>query len=205
MLVEEDKIKEFSNCLISLGYEAFYDLDETKRKDFIKYNGVYNFENKKLGIPIDVHTKTCAPFEAPHLAKEFFFSNTEEIKTNGFSFSGLNKEALLVALSIHGAKHAWTHLKWICDIDVLISEFEKEELKRLLTRLENHKIRVLVLSTLLLSHEVLNTKLPDSILSDARSYKRIRLATKLLKSQMFNLSPWLPELVRGSLNKKPYG
>jgi hypothetical protein len=81
--------------------------------------------------------------------------NTKEIKT-------LQNELLLVYLCLHGAKHAFERIEWICDIDRLLCSVEINWEEALTIAEQSHSKRSFFLG-LSLAHHHLHTALPERI------------------------------------------
>jgi len=107
----------------------------------------------------------------PERSKDEF----QNVKINDFSIKTLPTELLLVYLCLHGSKHAWERIIWICDIDRLLRssriDWENEE---------SHSNRSFYLG-LNLCCTLLHTPLPDSVIKKMRKYDVTELKAITLK------------------------
>ena len=75
----------------------------------------------------------------------------------------LAPEDLLLILCVHGAKHYWSRLGWICDIAALLHIPRRLKWELILAQARRlGGIRMLLLG-ILLAHELLGTPLPEAI------------------------------------------
>jgi hypothetical protein len=104
-------------------------------------------------------------------------SCTSEQKCQGVTINGkriqtLQNELLLVYLCLHGAKHAFERIEWICDIDRLIRAGEVDWDYTVTLAERSHSKRSFYLG-LSLSHTLFRTPLPE-VLETAIQNREIR-------------------------------
>lgn len=87
----------------------------------------------------------------------------QTVRINGKEIRTLQNELLLVYLCLHGAKHAFKRIEWICDIDRLIRNSEIDWEAALKTANRSHSKRSFYLA-LSLAYHLLHTALPSEIL-----------------------------------------
>ena len=54
------------------------------------------------------------------LDRQIFWENLGEVQVNGKTVLNFTPENLLIILCVHGTKHVWESLKWICDVSELM-------------------------------------------------------------------------------------
>jgi hypothetical protein len=64
------------------------------------------------------------PFEISHL-----WNRLEKLKLGGTNVSALPFKDLFVYLCLHGSRHEWERLAWICDLNELIQSVERSGVK----------------------------------------------------------------------------
>jgi hypothetical protein len=115
----------------------------------------------------------------------------------------LSPETLLLVLSIHGSKHGWSQLKWICDVAELIRSEPSMQWDKVFANARYLRCRRMVLLGLLLAESLLGAKLPpevsrahaDSTTLDllrqisARVCKREEPPRKTITLTLFGFSP----------------
>ena len=102
------------------------------------------------------------------------------INTN--SIHTLSSEMLLAYLCLHGSKHAWERIEWICDIDKLVrSKTDLNWGKTIKIGKEMDSYITLQLG-LFLSHTMLHTPLPKEIIASIQTQR-----IKTLESKTYEL------------------
>lgn len=84
------------------------------------------------------------------------------VKINDYKFKTFNNENLLILLCIHGARHNWSRISWICDVSELIQhhKINWSEVTRNAGKLGVMRILLITLS---LVHDLLGTPFPREI------------------------------------------
>ncbi len=92
----------------------------------------------------------------------------QSVKISGHSIKTLQNELLMVYLCLHGAKHAFERIEWICDIDRLVrhTQIDWEEAVLLAQRSQATRAFYLAFS---LSQHLLHTVLPEEIIRGTES------------------------------------
>jgi hypothetical protein len=86
----------------------------------------------------------------------------------------LERKFLLVYLSVHGATHAWSRLKWLADFAALVnvtSAADQQEALVLARKLEVHRAFA---GAMILASELLNAHIDGAILAAARRVEKVR-------------------------------
>lgn len=96
-----------------------------------------------------------------------------QVQIAGFSMNTLSQEELLLFLVMHGVSHAWFRLKWLCDVEAMLSrgEFSWVRLHELAQRLE---VTALLNQALLLAYILLQAPVPPEIVAKIRKDWRAR-------------------------------
>jgi len=115
----------------------------------------------------------------PERSKDEF----QNVKINDFSIKTLPTELLLVYLCLHGSKHAWERIIWICDIDRLLRSSRIDWEKAIAIAEESHSNRSFYLG-LNLCCSLLHTPLPDAINRKMGKYD----VTELIALTLTNLN-----------------
>jgi hypothetical protein len=119
------------------------------------------------GVPLDLHWE-LAPRGYPfRFDPALLFGSVRAVRFEGRDLPGLAPEALLVFLCMHGAKHAWSRLMWICDVARLgTAGFDAVAALRFADRAGCTRP---TLMGLLLAHELLAAPVAASIIERARA------------------------------------
>jgi len=119
------------------------------------------------GVPLDLHWAVAQRGYPFRFDPELLFGCVRAMRLDGHELPGLAPEALLVFLSMHGAKHAWSRLMWLGDV-ARIAHAGLDGAATLRFAECAGCTRPTLLG-LLLAHELLDAPVPASILDRARS------------------------------------
>ena len=102
------------------------------------------------------------------------------------SVQGLCPEDLLILLCVHGSKHAWEQLKWVCDVAELVRRRPALDWSRVLFQSNEWHCRRMVLLGLAMAHSLFDTVLPRMVLHEIQTDADIpglirRMPKQLLK------------------------
>jgi hypothetical protein len=123
----------------------------------------------------------------------------------------LAPEDLLLALAVHGTKHLWERLAWVCDVAALLNSRPSLDWDFVRSRARESRVERMLHLALLLARGLAGAELPERVLAEARTPVVSRLASEVasalfkgagqesagfVRSVRFNLS------ARGRLREK---
>jgi hypothetical protein len=180
ILVDEKNIMKAGVLLAEHGYTAMAPIAILENKTCLNATNDLGFFNKTNGTVIELHWKLFREKIGQHLGFKQISENKQTVKINGKPLSTLSSEMLVVYLCLHGSKHAWERIEWICDIDRLVrSEVSLDWEKTVHIAQEMDTLTTLYLG-LALSHALFRTPLPDHIVSAMQTERIETLMSKTL-------------------------
>jgi hypothetical protein len=131
----------------------------------INYNvhecAVVHVDNR---VNIDVHKSlTRKSFFLFQLDFEYLWQRIELVDILGTEVSSLQPEDLLLVLCVHGSKHHWHKLGWICDIAELVRVNQEMDWEDLLKQAKKLGCERMLLIGLTLANNLLGTPLPEPV------------------------------------------
>ena len=116
ILVNPSDIVETDRVLMEMGYEKdniIKHLSLKQTKLLIKTFHHFTYSNPS-GIQLELHWRLSNDYY--NVPFEEIWNNKSEITMFGKNLNVLSEEENLVYLILHGSKHAWKRLRWLCDI-----------------------------------------------------------------------------------------
>ena len=98
-----------------------------------------------------------------HLDRPEFWAQRMPVRLGNKTVQGLAPEDLLIVLCVHGSKHAWEQLKWICDVAELLRSHPDLDWERIFSNASTWGCRRLIYIGLSLAHLVLDAPLPEGV------------------------------------------
>lgn len=165
ILVSPQDFAKTIEVLVAEGYQLAYewnlldqDLELTLRNSKSEYQLI------KDAVSIDLHqTLTVERFLSSQFTFEYLWGNRESVLVSGHTFYSFGSDDLLMYLCIHGSKDCWRKLKWICDLSECIQQTPGRDWQYFLQRADQMRCERMVLLGLCLTHQVLETELPDVV------------------------------------------
>ncbi|WP_164931320.1 nucleotidyltransferase family protein [Erythrobacter sp. HKB08] len=161
--------------LQDMGFERYhprFPLEGTRRAHFMRLHSACSYIRRADGAQLDLHWRTVQnPNFLPALDE-----NWREHVDASSSPPILHLPEHFAYLLVHGAKHGWQRLKWLVDIDRIISGLSQDQVSACASAIERHGLDDLAGAAFRLSRELLDTEMPPAFEALARRKQAIRLA-----------------------------
>ncbi|HWP47151.1 MAG TPA: nucleotidyltransferase family protein [Candidatus Limnocylindrales bacterium] len=184
ILIRKQDILKAKDLLISQGYRPKYPFFSTREEAYLEFHRQLPFtRDDGIGV-VELHTATTQKYLS-FPDPESLWSRLTPVSFQGTQVLTLSSEDLLLILCIHGAKHLWERIGWICDIAELIRTHPDIDWEWTLEQARTLGGERALLLGLYLATDLLGTSLPQEIsqkLSDpvVKNLAR-RLSNKLLQ------------------------
>ena len=145
-------------------------------------------------LPFDLEYSTVAPrlgwIELPGVYSDDFNKNNEtSAEKEPFRVRALAPEDLLLILCVHGAKHLWERLIWVCDLAELVEKTPAFNWTILLDAARKRGVQRMTALGLSLMHSVLGTDLPREVEAWLSTQpEALRLASQLRRQLLITAS-----------------
>jgi hypothetical protein len=135
-------------------------------------------------LTVDLHwalSRDGLPFSVPF---EKLWAQAQRVQVGGAHVPTLATQDLCLFLCLHGTKHLWERLSWVCDIAELIRAQPQLDLNRLLHRADQMGYGRMVLLSLELARSTLDLPLPQEIARRASSDRTVQRMSLRLQHQL---------------------
>ena len=113
-------VPRLQTVLDALGYQPFMHLSPAQRKLARQYDNEYKVYAPERNYVAEFHWDFVPRLFHVGFDLEAMFSRTQSVSLAGAQLLTLAPADLLLTLFVHGAKHGWTRLGWLCDVAELI-------------------------------------------------------------------------------------
>lgn len=120
------------------------------------------------------------PLDLTHL-----WGRLETIRLAGMPVRSLAREDLLLVLCVHGSKHYWAQLGWICDVAQVLQVDEDIDWEALMARAVQFGGARMLLLGLSLAHNLLDAPLPAPIRQRIRDDTAVLALTAQVRQHLF--------------------
>jgi hypothetical protein len=182
LLLRREDVLKAKALLISRGYMPDRQLTRAQEAAYLKCDCEYNF---KGSIYVELQWEIVTRNYSFAINDEALRGRLERVEIEGVSLAALSPEDLLMMLSAHGTKHAWTRLAWICDVAELVKARADMDWLGLIERARQLGGERMLLLALFLANDLLGAGLPEAILERANADKAVKQLGAQVRERFF--------------------
>ncbi|MGE7760171.1 nucleotidyltransferase domain-containing protein [Peribacillus sp. NPDC097895] len=177
ILVNIDDLKKIETLLIQMGYVKD-EYIQTVLNDWKWRHHHFVYFHSEKEIKLEIHWRLN-----PGPAKEPTFNELWQRKkvsslTTSYPIYCLGNEDLFLFLTSHGARHGWSRLRWLVDIDRLCKK--KLDWDKIISLLKKYQYMHVAGQTLVLTSQLLNTPINKEVNHLTTDFRSNRLAQDAL-------------------------
>jgi Uncharacterised nucleotidyltransferase len=189
LLIAKQDVQRARSVMLQLGYGGEYSLTPAQETRYLRSACEHNFVHHGNRVQVEIHWQVVPV--ALGLALEFdrFWSRTQLLQIGGARLHVLSPEDAVLVLSIHGFKHLWSCLKWVCDIATLLSSSADLDWSYILDEADRIGAARVVLVVLFLANQLYQSRLPDPVrLRFSRDPVAVSIAREIVGSYSLGAS-----------------
>lgn len=185
ILIHDKHVATARELLIAQGYRPQFELNDSQEAAFVRTYSAECFERDDGEAVVDLHwTMTSRDFGFP-LEPERLWEQPEAISLGGKEVLTLSPENLLLILCVHGGKHGWERLGWICDIAELIRICNAMDWRTVMDQARALKSERMLFLGLYLASDLLGAPLPEEIGVRVHSDPAVRSLATQVRERIF--------------------
>jgi hypothetical protein len=199
ILVHRDDVSRAINVLSQRGYQSDFDLTRFGLKEYLRSEHAVPMYNRSRGVNLDLHWRLTERNFLRMSPTEDLLRRGTVVNVMGYPMPSLSIEDLLLYLCVHGAKHQWKRLEWICCLVELIRTNPLMDWTSVLHRARQTRTTRALNLGLLLGLHLFRLSLPAEIASDAQNDRTASRLAKESISGMFRANykvSWLSKRTR---------
>jgi hypothetical protein len=163
ILIQRSDFKRARDLLAARGFKALFALDSREEDEYVKRHHDYFFQHGD-GVCVELQWGVIQEPFALLLDSGLGWAGQETVMIAGTQVTTMAAEDLLLVLCVHGSKHQWDRLIWVCDIAELLRARPDIDLGRALRRAERLGISRMLMLGLFLAHTMVGAPLPEAYL-----------------------------------------
>lgn len=184
LIVRRADVQSAIATLSERGYVPTNTLDPGQQSILIRHQ--HNLQFSRGQMIVELHWQVASELFASSVTAEELWQHLEPVAIGKNEVKTLSPEDLLFALSIHGSRHLWQRLAWVCDIDRLIGTQPQLDWTCLIDRADKAKARRMFLLAPALSAKLLGTPLPNFVAEAIGRDARIPELVNEIRAQLFD-------------------
>jgi hypothetical protein len=193
LLVHPRDFSRAAAVLQTLGFRPGLELSERRREAYRRALGQVPFFNGQLAL-VELHDRLLPRSFRCDLFLEWLPQRLQTVSVLGQELTTLPMEELLLYLTAHGAKHAWSSLAAVVDVAEVLRYAPQLQWDRLWSLARRVRGERMLQLALLLAHELLDAAVPAEItgLSQEATLRKTadRIEKRLVDGGEVSLSSW---------------
>jgi hypothetical protein len=180
----EDAIKA-RNLLMANGYRPEIELDDKQFGIYLKTEDTFTLISGESRVVVELHWELTGRNSSFPIYLDLFDNRLERTEIEGKKVYNLPPEELLLYLCIHGAKHCWDSIDWICCLAELIQSNSVLNWERAIKMArEVYCMRIFFLG-LFLAHDLIGVNLSEKILNYLETDQKIKILAEEVYKNLF--------------------
>ena len=163
ILVHKQDIPRARKLLTSMEYREQNRLTRAQEAAFFESQREYVFVHES-GSVVELHWAVTPRILSFPLDPESLWGRVGKVTIGGDAVLTFSPEDIMLLLCVHGSKHLWYRLAWICDVAELICVTETMDWERLLDRASHLGAQRMLFLGLYLANGLLGAALPRTVL-----------------------------------------
>jgi hypothetical protein len=192
IIVRKHDVSRAMAVLTAQGYSCGKAWTDTQQSVLLKTQHNLPLSREEGRLLVELHWQVASDLFASSLQAEELWERLEVMDLNGFPVKTLPLEDLLLSLCVHGSRHLWERLAWICDVAELLKSQPQLNWEGLLERANaTDNPRMLYLG-LLLAQSLLQAPLPEGVQSLLDEDNRLQPLVAEVSKRIFSGTEQVP-------------
>ena len=195
VIVKKTDVVKARDLLLAEGYTPSKSLSLTQQELLLRTQHNLQFSRDNHRLIIELHWEVAPHLFASSVSADQIWQDLGTFDIYNTQIKTLSADNLLFSLCVHGSRHLWERLSWICDVAELISRhsFNWTTLLERAATADNDRMFLLGLH---LAHELLEAPLPDEVQQRCDSDEQLKILAANLIEHLFNGTTHIPATSR---------
>ena len=160
ILIPRENMLKAKELLIQQGYRPNLKLTSSQESDYLQSHHDYKFVRASDGLVVEIQWGITESLFCFRLDFDDLWKRRRTFPLAGVELFSPAIEDLLLLLCVHGAKHRWEQLKWICDTAELVEAYDQKiDWEKVFDRAHRLGCERMLLLGLFLAHDLLGANL----------------------------------------------
>ena len=199
LIVKKSDVLKAREILLAEGYTPSKSLSLDQQELLLRTQHNMQFTRDNRRLIVELHWEVAPHLFASSVIPDKFWRDLITIDINGTPVKALSAEDLLFSLCVHGSRHLWERLSWICDVAELIAR-HTFDWNNLLKRAETADNERMFLLGLFLAEKLLDAPLPEEVKARCRNDERLDSLASDVIEHLFNGTTHVPATSREIFN-----
>lgn len=188
VIVQPSDVFRVSELLLAQGYTLTPDFPPALRPSLLKYGCEVHLVERARQFRLELHWNFAQPYLGVAFDLPRIWQRAQSLSLGGTSISTPSPADTLLINCVHGAKHRWERLAWVCDAAELLRADDALDLDALLADARARGLARVVLLGLHLAHSVLDCALPSAVVQQIERDRAIARIAAQVQRQWLSAS-----------------
>lgn len=195
IMVRKADVLRAKELLIAQGYRCSTAWTRTQQSLLLRSQHNLTLSRDQGRMIVELHWEVAPDLFAHSFQAEQLWDRLEPINLNNFAVRSLSTEDLFLSLCVHGSKHLWTRLAWICDVAEILRTQPDLDWAALCAQARLTGTERMMFLGLYLANSLFDAPLTDELKSRVLSDKTIALLAQEVAVALFSgTEPVVPTL-----------
>ena len=185
VIVKKSDVLKAREILLAEGYTPTKSLSLNQQDLLLRNQHNMQFSRDNHRLIFELHWEVAPHLFASTVSSDALWTDCVTIDLNGTQMKTLSAANLLFSLCVHGSRHLWERLGWICDIAELLAR-QKFDWSILMDRAGQADSDRMFLLGLYLAERLLDAPLPDIVKQRCDSEPRLASLADNVVEHLFN-------------------
>jgi Uncharacterised nucleotidyltransferase len=191
IIVRRGDVTRAIDVLRTDGYELSKLLSASQQQVLLRTQHNVQFRRDQRRLIVELHWEVASHLFASSVQADDLWRDLVAVELNGTTLRTLSADDLLFSLSVHGSRHLWERLSWICDVGWIMARHELNW-PLLLSRAKTTSTERMFLLGLSLAATLLDVPLPNSVKDHVAADSQLdKLAGRVIQ-RLFNSTDHAP-------------
>ncbi len=187
LLIHYRDLVQATTVVLERGYELETPVNADGTPTKLDYYE-YHFERKTDGRVLELRWRLelTVPRFKRDLGMDWVWPSRQTTMLAGAEVPNMSPEITLLMLCMHGSKHAWSRLIWICDIAQLLASSRALDWNEVTCEAKEAGLGRTLALGMLLAHRVASAPVPQTIMQRFEADKTARLLAQHIQENIFD-------------------
>jgi hypothetical protein len=185
VIVKREDVARARNLLLADNYTLSKPLTRSQQELLLRTQHNLQFTKDNRRLIVELHWEVAPRLFASTVQGNALWQNLVAFDLNGTTIRTFSADDLLFSLCVHGSRHLWERLGWICDVAELISR-RTLNWPALIERATKADSERMFLLGLRLAEKLLDATLPAEVKRRCEADKRLESLTAEIVENLFN-------------------
>jgi len=185
LIVKKTDVSQARDILLAEGYTPTKALLFSQQKILLRTQHNIQFSRDDRRLIVELHWEVAPHLFASSVNADALWQNLTTINLNGTPVKTLAADDLLFSLCVHGSRHLWERLSWICDLAELLARYSFDWSTLLARAAKSDNERMFLLG-LYLAERLLAAPLPNEVKQRCAADNRLKSLASKIVEHLFN-------------------